>query len=454
MSEKNITEQSQTLPLAFRSNDKFLPEAVFMLRKRLYIKAKQEPQFRFYALYDRIYRPDVLAAAWKLVASNDGGPGVDGVTIKQVRDLHCGVEGFLTGIHEALKSKRYKPQTIKRVYIPKAGGKQRPLGIPTVRDRVVQMAAKLVLEPIFEADFLEVSYGYRPKRSALEAVQAIHSGLARGKDAIYDADLKGFFDSIPHDKLMACVEMRVSDRSVLKLIRQWLNAPILELSKDKHHPPKKIRHTKGTPQGGVISPLLANIYLHWLDKRFHDSDGPARFAGAEMVRYADDFVILARYQGNRIRDWVEATVEDWMGLEINREKTKVVRLREAGAELDYLSYSFSYLPDRFGRKTRYLSHYPSSKSCAEERDVIREVLSSRHSFVPIPDLIASLNRQLSGWGMYFSQGHSRRRLRQMNWFVFNRVVKHLKRRSQRPYRPPEGVSWYSHVHDKLGLVTL
>ncbi len=173
-----------------------------------------------------------------------------------------------------------------------------------------------------------------------------------------------------------------------------------------------------------------------------------------MVRYADDFVIMARYQGIRIRDWVEATVEDWMGLEINRAKTSTVRLQEKGAVLDYLSYSFSYLPDRFGRKRCYLSYYPSAKACAREREVIREILNSRHSFVPIPELIKTLNRQLTGWGIYFSKGHSRRALRQMNWFVFNRVVKHLKRRSQRPYRPQEGVSWYSHVHDKLGLVQL
>ncbi|MCP4378070.1 MAG: group II intron reverse transcriptase/maturase, partial [bacterium] len=213
------------MPEAFAVNDTRLPEAVFRLRKRLYIKAKQAPKYRFYALYDRIYRQDVLAAAWARVAANNGKPGVDGVSIEDVKTSPQGVEGFLGEIHETLKAKRYRPQAVKRVMIPKANGGERPLGIPTIRDRVIQTAAKLVLEPIFEADFMDVSYGYRPKRSAHDALKAIWEGLEKGRTSVLDADLKGYFDSIPHDKLMACVEMRISDGSVLKLIRQWLRAP-------------------------------------------------------------------------------------------------------------------------------------------------------------------------------------------------------------------------------------
>jgi RNA-directed DNA polymerase len=457
LSDKNQTSTKRKhipLPEAFAVNAAGLPEAVFRLRKRLYIKAKQEPKFRFYTLYDRIYRQDVLRAAWDRVAANDGAPGVDGVSIQDVETSPQGAEGLLEEIHEILKAKRYRPQAVKRVMIPKANGGERPLGIPTIRDRVVQTAAKLILEPIFEADFLDVSYGYRPGRSAHDALNAIKKGLEGDRTAVLDADLKGYFDSIPHDKLMACVEMRVSDRSVLKLIRQFLRAPILEDPDDKHQPPRKVYPKKGTPQGGVISALLANLYLHWLDRRFHAKDGPANFAGARIVRYADDFVILARYQGKRITDWVESTVEDWMGLEINRGKTHIVKLEEEGAALDFLGYRFRFEPDKFGRPKRFLNMVPSPDSCARERDKIRGMLSKERCYVPVPLLIEGLNRQLSGWAGYFDKGRSRPAFRHMNWFVLKRLVRHLRRRSQRPYRPPEGISWYAHFFKQLGLVQL
>jgi len=442
------------LPEAFAVNRRGLPEAVFRLRKRLYIKAKQEPKYRFYTLYDRIYRPDVLAAAWDLVAANNGAPGVDGVSIEEVREAPQGIEGYLSGIHETLKAKRYQPQAVRREMIPKANGGQRPLGIPTVRDRIIQTAAKLVLEPIFEADFMEVSHGFRPGRSAHDALSAIKAGLEGGFTAVYDADLKGYFDSIPHDKLLACVEMRIADRSVLKLIRQWLRAPILEPPGGRHQQPRKVYRREGTPQGGVISPLLANLYLHWMDKLFYAKAGPGEFAGAQLVRYADDFVILARYQGTRISRWVEATVEEWMGLTINRDKTRIVKLKEAGSSLDFLGYSFRYEPDKYGRTRRYLNLVPSAKACARERTKIREMVDAKHSFVPIPELIKQVNRQLTGWGAYFDKGRSRPALRCMNWFVFQRMVRHLRRRSQRPYRPPAGMSWYKHIYKQLGLVQL
>jgi len=253
---------------------------------------------------------------------------------------------------------------------------------------------------------------------------------------------------------MACVEMRIADRSVLKLLRQWLRTPILEGPGGRHQPPRKVYRREGTPQGGVISPLLANLYLHWMDKRFYAQDGPGVFAGAQLVRYADDFVILARYQGGRISRWVEATVEQWMGLTINRDKTRIVALREAGSRLDFLGYSFRYERDKYGRLKRYLNLVPSAKACAREREKIREMVAAKHSFVPIPELIKRVNRQLSGWGGYFDKGRSRPALRGMNWFVFQRMVRHLRRRSQRPYRPPAGVSWYRHMYKQLGLVQL
>jgi RNA-directed DNA polymerase len=425
-----------------------LPDKLHELRWKLNQKAKKEPKYRFYALYDRIYRPDVLEAAWKHVGRRGKACGIDGVKPEDILEKENGVEDFLDVIHGELKSKSYRPSPVKRVYIPKADGKKRPLGIPTLKDRVVQMAVVLILEPIFEADFHDCSHGFRAGRKAHDALEAIQDNLKVGRTQVYDADLKGCFDTIPHDKLLACVRMRVSDRSVLDLIRRWLRAPIIEEDqRGKRQPPRS--NERGTPQGGVISPLLANVYLHWFDVMFHRTSGPAVWANARLVRYADDFVVMARYQGMRIDEWITQQLEEWLGLTVNREKTRVVRL-ERGESLDFLGFTLRYDRDLLGRDRCYLNVMPSKKALRKARDAIREKTGPRMCFKPATVVVADLNTFLRGWCGYFRYGYPRKAFRDLGHFCRNRMVTHLNRRSQRKYAAPKGMSHYQYLQN-LGL---
>lgn len=420
--------------------------ALAQLRAKLGQKAKLEPNFRFYTLYHHVSRDDILHEAWKCVKRNGGSAGIDGISIKAIEQSPEGIIGFLKEIQNELRAKTYYPKPVKRVFIPKSDGKLRGLGIPTVKDRVVQAALLLILEPIFEQDFLPCSYGFRPGKSAHQAIRAIRDAVNKGQLQIYDADLKSYFDTIPHDKLMKAVEMRIADRQVLKLIRKWLEAPIWEAGK-----PMKA-NDKGTPQGGIISPLLANLYMHWFDKVFHDPSGPGTWAKATLVRYADDFVVMAKYMTSKVRSWIKNLLEHRFKLTVNQEKTKIIDLAKPGSGIDFLGFTLKQVTRK--TKGKFCLITPSHKSLKRSFEEIRQRTSPKNGYKPIQKVMHEINLYLKGWGQYFRLGHPSKAFSKLNRHTTYLLYKFLQRRSQRGYKKPNTKqTWYECFKD-MGMVVL
>ena len=415
------------------------------LQRRLYVAAKRSPERRFHALYDRICRPDVLAEAWQRVRANRGAAGVDRETLADVEAY--GTEHMLQDLSDALQAGRYHPAPVRRRGIPKPDGGVRPLGIPTVRDRVAQQAAKLVLEPIFEADFLPVSYGYRPKRSATEALEVIRRSFIEGRTWVAELDIRHFFDSLDHARLNAFVEERVSDRRVQKLVRKWLTADVMEDGVTS-------QTVSGTPQGGVISPLLANIYLHRLDAAW------AEQGHGTLVRYADDAVILCRTQAEA--EAALALVGEilaGLGLELHPDKTRIVDLRDGREGFDFLGCHFharvsGRLLER-GIRRYYLHRWPSARSMVRVRSRVKELTGrNRNGAKDVRVLIRDLNPVLRGWGNYFRTGNAAKKFLQVDRYVVGRLRRFLVRRQGRHLRPGQTSQWTESWLNGLGLYRL
>jgi len=419
-------------------------DKVRQLQRRLWAAAKRAPGRRFHALYDRIHRSDVLWEAWERVRRNRGSAGLDAQSIADVEEH--GVDRFLKAIAAELRAGEYVPRAVRRHYIPKGEGKWRPLGIPTIRDRVVQTAAKLVLEPIFEADFLPCSYGFRPGCSTLMALETLRKLGAKGGHHVLDADIRDYFGSIDHEKLMRLVAKRVSDQRVLKLIRQWLTAGVMEDGKVR-------ANLAGTPQGGVISPLLSNIYLHVLDTLWTRHSAPL----GELVRYADDFVVMCETKveceeaERRIRVILER-----LGLELHPDKTRRVDLYDGKEGFDFLGcHLHKHMSGRIWEHARrrlyFLHRWPSVRSMNRLRQKVRELTPGWRCHTDIREVIADLNSVLHGWGNYFRTGNAHKRFNQADTFVWRRLRKLRVRRKGRNLRAGEAERWTRDYFINLGL---
>jgi RNA-directed DNA polymerase len=416
------------------------------LQEALYTKAKQEPAARFYLLYDKVYRADILAHAYALSQQHGGAPGVDGVTFEDIEG--AGMERWLAAVQEALRTETYRAQPVRRVLIPKPGGGERPLGIPTIRDRVVQTAAMLILQPIVEAEMDPTAYGYRPGRGALEAVQEVHRALCAGHTEVVDADVSQYFDTIPHAALMKSLARRISDAKLLRLLKLWLKAPVAESAAGggwRYSGGK--RATRGTPQGGVISPLLANLYMNRYLKVFR-LRGLDRRYGARLVNYADDFVVLCRHGAAEVlaqsRQWFVQ-----MGLTLNEQKTRVCDGRRES--FSFLGYTFGplrYQKDGHG----YLGAAPAKKSVERVKEGVRRILRPSNQ-APWDVVVGELNRLLRGWANYFSYGTRYSAYRAVDNYVYERARHFLRRRHKVPTRGGRRFSG-AVVFEELGVLRL
>lgn len=397
------------------------PPRIQALQRKLYLKAKREPSYRFYALYDKVCRTDILAHAYALAKSNGGAPGVDGVCFEDIEE--SGRERFLVELRSELVERRYRPEAVLRVMIPKPNGGERPLGIPTIKDRVVQAAAKLVLEPVFEADLTDNAYGYRPCRSAQDAVRAVHQSLKAGHLHVVDADLSKYFDTIPHAELMRSVARRVCDGSLLHLVKMWLRAPVEETTASGQTT-RKSTGNRGTPQGGVLSPLLANIYMRRFLKAWEQRGFDRRF-GSRIVNYADDFVILCRRNAAEAMQEAQRLLTR-IGLQLNQTKTRVCRCPQEA--FNFLGYQFG-VQYRFGSGGAYIAAYPSDKSIDRLKDSLRRMIGTHMSWQSPELMVRDVNRVLCGWMNYFSYGTL--------WKAYTRVERLLQERMR---------DWLVHKH--------